>query len=284
MDKKIRVLILGWKGMLGNALVRYISSNENIYCAYTMSDNFLDKSAISFRVSESCIEETRNILSEWYDYVINCIWVIRPSDEPDSIRDTLFINAYFPQILAHLASSYAARVIHISTDCVFSGKIGNYSDKDIPDEMGIYGLSKFLGEIRFSPHITLRTSIIWRELWTQKNLLDWFLMTSESRVFWYANVMWNGVTTLVLSRIIERIIINNLFCQWWLFQIGSERVSKLHLLEIFKEIYNKDIEIIPREDFISDKTILSSREISQNFSDLILPIYEQVADLYDFYK
>lgn len=215
MDEKIKILIFGASGMLGNALMQYLTKNENFEVFSTTRQSPSSSKERKFRISpESLFTDLETLLSEQFDFVINAIGVIRPTGTKEDMYDSFFVNSYFPQILSQFSDRYGTRLIHVSTDCVFTGKNGNYAERDIPDEYGIYGMSKFLGEITRSPHLTLRTSIIGRELGTQKNLIDWFLSNANgASIKGYKNVFWNGVTTIVLAKIIERVIGNNLFSE-----------------------------------------------------------------------
>ena len=286
MDKKIKVLILGWAGMLWNALVKYLWRNWNIELDYSLRRSNWRWNCVSFELKwDSVLVDLEKLLRIKYDYVINCIGHIRPENTVEDTERSYFTNSYFPHVLASMASLYGSRVIHVSTDCVFSWKRGWYTDTDIPDETWVYGMSKFLGEIKTPPHITLRTSIIGREFGTKKNLLDWFLSQSDwTTINGYSKVFWNGVTTLTLSRIIERIIVQDLFIWGWLYQIGSETVDKYKLLSIVNDVYKREIQIQANGTVISDKAIIPSGAIVSHFSDLIKPLKIQIEELESFYR
>lgn len=270
--------------MLGNALVRFLWQ-ENLDVTGTVSSvPGIDE--ILFQVlPESLLWDLKRIIG-WctYDYIINCIWTIRPNDTKDEIYDTFFVNSYFPQILWMLCTENGIKCIHISTDCVFSWDKWMYGDNDLPDEVGIYGMSKFLWEIHQTWHLTIRTSIIGHELWdNSKNLLGWFLRNPDwSQITWYSWVYWNGITTLTLSQIIGRIITKDFVFTSGLIQIGSKKIDKYNLLLLLKKEYEKDITIVASDSIKSNKTIVPSKE-QQYFSDLILPLNEQIHQLATFY-
>lgn len=273
--------------MLGNALVRFLKSKgHNVTATVSSHPNEWE---IVFRVSrEGLLSDIEGILSQKrYDFIINCIGNIRPVDTKENIYESFLVNSYFPQVFWLLCTKYQSRFIHISTDCVFSGKKwDSYSHQDIPDETGIYGMSKFLWEVHQNRHITLRTSIIGRELGGQKkNLLDWFLSQEDNTmIHGYTKVLWNGVTTLTLAKIIGKIIDEDLFPQGGFFQVGSEVVNKYQLLHIVKDIFHKEITILPDTFTVSNKTIVSSGEVKMLFGDLITSLKEQIRDLYAFYN
>lgn len=288
MDKTIKTVLVFWgRWMLGNAVVRFLKL-EGYHVISTVSSH-PDDWEIVFRVNkENLLDDLGDILSQKkYDYVINCIWNIRPTDTKENIYESFLINSYFPQLLWMVSTQYQSRLIHVSTDCVFAWKKGSsYSCEDIPDETGVYGMSKFLWEVHQRGNITIRTSIIGRELGdNKKNLLDWFLSQSDdTTVYWYTNVFWNGVTTLTLAKIIGKIIDEDLLPQGWFFQVGSEIVSKFQLLNMAKDVFHKKITILPDDTIISDKTIISSDGIISSFGDIVTPLKDQVQDLYEFYK
>ncbi len=272
--------------MLGNILTKYLIQNDDFLVFSTIRGTPTDPSEKQFTASyDSLIPDLENLLSEKFDYVINAIGVIRPAWTKEDIYDCFFMNSYFPKVLEMVCTQYKSRLIHVSTDCVFDGKKWDYTDYDIPNETGVYGMSKFLWETIDAPHITLRTSIIWHELWTKKNLLDWFLSNPDwSTVKWYTNVFWNGVTTLVLAQIIERIIEKSLFTEWWLYQIWGESMSKYDLLCLVKKIYGRDIFIIKDPDVHSNKSIVMSDSMKSIMGNLIPKLDDQIMALNKFYN
>lgn len=281
--RKILVLWAGW--MLWNAVYKTLLENSNFKVIGTFSGAPKKETDLIFRITKDNITgDLERLLSERYDYIINCIGMIRPEDTTESVASSFLINSYFPQILREIASKNNSRVIHVSTDCVFSWKKWCYTENDIPDETGVYGVSKFLWENKYPPHITLRTSIIWRETsGTKRNLLDWFLQTNETQVKWYDHVYWNGITTVCLSKIIRRIIEWDMLQDVWFLQIWGEEISKYNLLKLISKIFQKNIEIIPDSTIVSDKTIIWSASQTL-FQDLISDYETQLNELKNFYE
>jgi dTDP-4-dehydrorhamnose reductase len=150
--------------------------------------------------------------------------------------------------------------------------------------VGIYCVSKFLGEVRQLPSLTIRTSIIGRELNNNRNLLDWFLSTTSHSVNGFAQVYWNGVSTITIAKIIKLIIEENINFNKPLIQIASDTVTKYDLLCFFKDIFNKDIDIIKYLDTASNKTLIPSIEQEKFFKNLIPPIKNQIEELKKFYE
>ncbi len=269
--------------MLGNAIKAYFLKNSDFFVVGTNREN-VKNSGIFFNIDENFRENIQRIIKiEKPEYVLNCIGFIRPTDTSEDFKKAILINSIFPQILSQICLAGGVRLIHFSTDCIFSGRKGSYSEVDIPDETSIYGVSKYLGELKQLPNLTIRTSIIGRERDVSKNLLDWFLNVTDKKVVGYKNVMWNGVTTLTIAKIMERIIENNLNFEKPLIQITSDKLSKYKLLDSFKEIFQKDVQVIPEEKNISDRTLIPSVEQEKYFQDIIPSIHEQIKELKDFY-
>lgn len=275
-----KILILWHTWMLWSAIEMYFKIKW--FKLWLTSTSWLN-SSIKFDVLNDILN-IENIINFYdYDYVINCIWTIRPNDTISEIQNTYIINSYFPKILNDLSIKYDFKFIHFSTDCVFNWKKWNYSIENIPNELWLYGLSKYLWEVKWKNTILIRTSIIWIENKTSKNLLNWFLLNKKwSKLKWYSNVIWNGVTTLVIWKIIERIINNNIKVNW-LIQVSSNKINKYDLLILFQKIFNTDFIIEKNGNIKSDKSLISSDDLGL-FTDLILPLEDQILELKEFYN
>lgn len=279
------VLILGGDGMLGNALVRYGQSVDGATILATSRRNKQD--VIQFEVDKDAVSNLAKIAKRVRpDFLINCIGVIRPGSGNEDLERSILVNSYFPQAVAQLCANLKIKMIHVSTDCVFRGIGGKYSIEDIPDELAVYGITKFLGEIRQKPHLTLRTSIIGRESETRKNLLDWFVDSAQKDevIRGFTDVYWNGVTTLTLAKIIFRIIMKDIPFDDVLIQIASETVSKYELLRIINNTYGLEAKIVEDGSVTSDKTLIPSKAQEAYFEDLIPSLKTQVAELKKFYE
>ena len=277
------VLVLGADGMLGNAIFKYFKEN-NINVIGTSRKNtqeyyFFDVNSFSLSSFEDLLKKYK------ISYIINCIGYIRPKDNSyEEINNSLLVNSIFPQKLSLVCLKLCIKLIHFSTDCIFSGKRVYYEDCDIPDESNIYGVSKFLGEVKELPNITIRTSIIGREVNNNRNLLDWFLATEEKEVGGYKEVFWNGVSTITVAKIVKKIIDNNIVFEKPIVQIASDKISKYDLLCIFKRIFNKDIIIKPDFSIKSNKTLKASDVQIKYFQEFLLPIEDQILELKNFYE
>lgn len=190
------------------------------------------------------------------DVVINCIGLIKQHPLASDPILSLETNALLPHRLALLCQASGARLIHISTDCVFSGAKGNYTEEDISDAQDLYGRSKYLGETSAPNAITLRTSIIGPELYTQYGLLAWFL-SQQQAVKGFKKAIFSGFTTDELSRIIADYVIPNPTLTG-LYHVSSDPISKYDLLTLFNEFYQRGLTITPQSDFVCDRSLNSN--------------------------
>lgn len=192
------------------------------------------------------------------DVVINCVGVIKQRAEAHSAIPSIAVNSLLPHLLARELENWGGRLIHISSDCVFSGSRGNYSEDDTSDADDLYGRSKFLGEVSAKNSVTLRTSIIGRELTHHNSLLDWFLQQNHRTLSGYTNALWSGVSTLHLSHLVGRIIREHPNLNG-LYHVSSGRMSKYELLLLFQQAYALDIHIDPDSTVSCDRSLNGSR-------------------------
>lgn len=224
-DNMKNILVIGAKGMLGYAVSTYFSTKDY---------NVTNISRSEFDIAFDPIENLEQYFAD-LDVVINCAGVIKPMIEKNTIENILKVNSIFPRNLAKLSNKYSVKCFHITTDCVYSGIKGNYSEADYFDAEDVYGLSKNAGEN--SECMVLRTSIIGEEKGQSRSLLEWAKSQAGKDVNGYTNHFWNGVTTVYLAEVIENILLNNLY-QKGLFHIHSPNtVNKFELLKIFNSAY-----------------------------------------------
>ncbi|BCB03448.1 NAD(P)-dependent oxidoreductase [Bacillus sp. KH172YL63] len=197
------------------------------------------------------------LLAERSDIVINATGLLNDYAEAH-VKESIEVNALLPHALVDIVNEYGGKLIHISTDCVFSGNRGKYTEQDVKDGSNIYSKTKSLGEIQSSPHLTIRTSIIGPELKDDGiGLLHWFLR-QQGEIYGYQNVYWNGVTTLELAKAIEDLINEGIS---GLYHLSADKgISKYELLVLFKETFQKyEVEIIPVPEPVHDKTLIHTR-------------------------
>lgn len=188
------------------------------------------------------------------DLLINCIGIVKQLPAAQDSLQSIAVNALFPHQLAKMCRERNIRFIHISTDCVFSGNRGNYSELDPSDAEDLYGKTKFLGEVAYPGCLTIRTSIIGRELSTAHGLIDWFLSQEGRTVPGYKKAIFSGLTTTALSGIIGHIIADYPDLHG-VVQVASEPISKFDLLQLVKKTYHLNITIEPDETVINDRSL-----------------------------
>ena len=188
------------------------------------------------------------------DFIVNCVGIIKQRTQANDAAVSLEINALLPHRLAQWAHSWGGRVIHFSTDCVFSGACGDYTEQDPSDALDLYGRSKFLGEVVKANALTLRTSMIGREIGEHVSLLDWFLAQRGGRVYGYRRVVYSGVTTNHLADLVT-VIIRNYPELSGLFQVVSAPLSKYELLCLLRDAYSADILIEPDDEEVSNRSM-----------------------------
>lgn len=191
------------------------------------------------------------------DIVINCIGIVKQSDEAKNAVVTVGINALLPHQLTQLCGEVGARLIHFSTDCVFSGHDGPYCDTDPPDPMDLYGRSKLLGEVESPGCLTIRTSIVGRELKRGRGLFDWFFSQKGGRVRGYRCALYSGLTTLAMAEVVQMLIeCHSSLSGIW--QVSGDPIDKFSLLELVNKVYRLGIHVEPDETFQCDRRLDSS--------------------------
>jgi dTDP-4-dehydrorhamnose reductase len=261
----MKILILGISGMLGNVIFRKLSTfHEYEVFGTSRSASCLpsfDTSLHNNVISEFDVENTDlliNLLSKLKpDLVINCIGLVKQVKESADLMRALSVNSLLPHRLAKILSLTDARLIHISTDCVFSGSKGMYKETDIPDATDVYGRTKLMGELSYKNTVTLRTSIIGHELNANRSLVNWFL-SQETDVKGFSRAIFSGLPTVELAEIIHRHIIPNINLTG-LYHVSSNPIDKYSLLKIIAKVYKKNITIDEDKTFIIDRSLDSSR-------------------------
>ncbi len=192
------------------------------------------------------------------DVVLNCIGIVKQLREAENPSKTIAINALFPHLLFELCEQSGIRLISISTDCVYSGEKGNYVEEDQSDAHDLYGRTKLLGEVVEKNSLTLRTSMIGRELERGVGLVEWLLSQKGGRVQGYKHAIFSGFTTSALARILADII-NDHPGLAGLYHVSSDPISKFDLLCLMRDVMRLDIEVEPHEEFLCDRSLNSSK-------------------------
>lgn len=262
--KVLKVLVLGANGMLGSAMMRELARTPNIECIGTVrlpstALLTLEKTArFIANIDVTKIEQLESVFDQVQPHVvINCIGLVKQDPASEDPLMAISINALLPHQLAALCQKGGARLIHLSTDCVFSGDRGNYVESDFADASDLYGRSKYLGEVKDPHALTIRTSIIGHELAGTQGLLEWFLSQQE-RCKGYTRAIFSGLPTTVLAKLICEKVLPNTGLSG-VYHVSSNPISKYNLLKLIASEYGKSIEIVPSEELVIDRSLNSER-------------------------
>lgn len=262
----MKVLILGASGMLGSATFREFSSDARYEAWGTLRSGGLrerfspeSRARLITGVDVTDQDALVSLLARIRpDAVINCVGVIKQASTAKDPLVTLPLNSLLPHRLAHLCGLAGARLVHISTDCVFSGKKGMYVESDMSDAEDLYGKSKYMGELHDFPHaITLRTSIIGHELGTNLALVDWFL-SQTGPVKGFTKAIFSGLPTVELARVIKDLVLPKQGPSG-LYHVSVDPIDKFRLLSLVAKVYGKQIDIEPDDKLHIDRSLDSSR-------------------------
>lgn len=264
-SKPMTVLVLGVSGMLGSAVFRVLGSETPISVKGTLRSA---EALVHFSEAEReniitgvDVESTDSLLSLMATLrpsaVINCIGLVKQLSSSKDPLLALPINSILPHRLARMCSVAGARLIHISTDCVFSGKAGNYREEDTADADDLYGRTKLIGEVDYPHAVTLRTSIIGHELTGNRSLLSWFL-SQKGAVPGFTRAVFSGLTTIELARVIERVVLPDATLHG-LYHVAAKPIDKFSLLKLIAEVYQKPTEITPNGSLVIDRSLNAER-------------------------
>ena len=281
----MNILILGATGMLGHKLMQVLSQRFKVIGtvrgpATTYADHPVlrqmpllgDVRVENFDSVVHALASARPVV------VINCIGIVKQLPAAKDPLLSIAINALFPHQLARLCQATGTRLIHVSTDCVFSGCKGNYAESDVADAEDLYGRTKFLGEVSYDGCLTLRTSIIGRELETSHGLIEWFLSQEGKTIHGYKRAIFSGFTTNAFAEIIAQIITEHPDMQG-VWHVASEPISKFELLSLVKQVYGLDVQIEPDETVVIDRSLNADRFrratglVPPSWSDMIEQMY-----------
>ena len=260
-----RVLVLGASGMLGNAVLRYFHNSPG-YAAFgtTRSAAVLQHLPPTLHkqiVLGVDVEQFDTLVMAFAkvrpQVVVNCIGVVKQMAEADDPLFAIPINSVLPHRLARLSRVAGARFIHVSTDCVFDGRKGMYTEADFPDAYDLYGRSKLLGEVDYEHAITLRTSIIGHEIASAHGLVGWFL-AQEGPVRGFTKAIFSGLPTVELARVIRDAVIPNPSLRG-VYHVSAEPIAKYDLLCQIAKAYGRATTITPDDKLLIDRSLDSSR-------------------------
>jgi len=283
----MKILVFGVSGMLGNAMFRVLSENAEIevlgtarscsvqrYFVPEMSKNII--AGVDVGNQDALTHVFAKVKPQ---VVINCIGLIKQLAVTDDPLQALPINAMLPHRLAQFCDLGGARLVHVSTDCVFSGTKGGYRESDSADATDLYGRSKHLGEVTYPHTITLRTSIIGHELSSSHALLDWFL-AQKDQVKGYTKAIFSGLPTVELARVVRDEVLPRSELSG-LYHVASAPIAKYDLLKLIAGVYGKKIEIIPDDALVIDRSLNAER--FKDATDYVVPPWpELVKRMFEF--
>jgi dTDP-4-dehydrorhamnose reductase len=267
----IKILVLGGTGLLGNAVVRHFSKQKdyNVTATYRTEGLEIPCSKVRFDALSDLPEK----LSTDYDYVLNCIGIIKPFIAADVVT-AIKINAVFPQLLAQWCEKESMKLIHITSDCVYSGQKGKYVESDLHDALDIYGKSKSLGECPKSA-MMLRTSIIGEEIHKDASLISWAKSRKGKTISGYSTHFWNGVTTAYYAKICDTIIRQGLYERDIFHVFAQDDVTKLDMMHMFNEKFNLGMTIEATKPPLCDRTLRTEKSLNKKLG---IPTVKQMVE------
>jgi dTDP-4-dehydrorhamnose reductase len=258
LGKIMKIYVLGSKGMLGRYVTKYLKNKYNVI---GLARKDIDASSVN---EESLHAKLHHLGIKENDVVINCVGTIKPQIDALGDLNGIQVNSVFPRFLANVCEKINVKLIHPTTDCVFTGLKGKYNEKDIHDISDVYGRTKSLGEPNNCT--VIRTSIIGEEVGQGRSLVEWIKSSSNTTVFGFTNHYWNGVTCLEFAKICEKIIETN---GYWtgVRHIHSNTLNKKELVELISDVYGLNVTVTPKETpIMCDRSILSIYDTVENMS------------------
>jgi dTDP-4-dehydrorhamnose reductase len=265
LSKELKVLVLGASGMLGNAVLRWFSKSPG----YSVQGSVRSSSSMSLlpqALHEKVIcgvnvDDADALLALFGrtrpDVVINCVGLVKQLAEAGDPLAAIPINSLLPHRLVRLCRIAGARLVHVSTDCVFNGSKGMYREDDIADANDLYGRSKFLGEVNDPQAVTLRTSIIGPELDTAHGLVSWFL-SQRGRVKGFNRAVFSGLPTVELARVMRDFVIPRADLHG-VYHVSATPITKYELLSLIASVYGSSVDLVPDGELIIDRSLDSTR-------------------------
>jgi dTDP-4-dehydrorhamnose reductase len=286
-----RILILGASGMLGSSLFRTLSKDPRFEVFGSLRDpnlkQYFDQALHHSLTSGIDMKNETDLLNFLQitkpDFLINCVGIIKQQPNAGDYFENISINSLFPQRLALVCAEKNIRFLHFSTDCVFSGVSGHYSENDFADANDLYGRTKFLGEVIAPNCITLRTSIIGHELNGNKSLIDWFLSQSNE-VKGFTRAIFSGMPAIEIARVISEYIVPNTDL-YGLYHLSAEPINKYELLKLVAKVYGLKIKITKDDNVVIDRSLRSDRFRKltgfqpKAWSELVTAMYGEYLDI-----
>ncbi len=261
----MKVLVFGASGMIGSAMFRVLSAKKEWQVWGTLRSDeakrFFPEDQRDKLVAGVDVEK-QDVLVRMFarvqpDLVVNCIGLTKHHKEAEDPQLALPLNALLPHRMADLCAVAGARLIHVSTDCVFAGTKGNYGEADAPDAVDVYGKAKHLGEVDYPHAITLRTSTIGHELQSAYGLLEWFL-SQQGSCKGFNRAIFSGLPNTEFARVVRDVVIPRPDLHG-LYHVGADPIGKYELLKLIARVYGKQIDIVREDEFMIDRSLNSGR-------------------------
>ena len=261
----VKVLILGAAGMLGHTLFRSLSQDNELDVFGTVRghntmvfENIASGGSIIYGVDATQSLALRGLIENIQPHVVvNCIGVIKQKGHEIPTHEMIEINTLLPHMLAQFCEEFDARLIHFSTDCVFDGVDGGYTEDTLPNSSDLYGRSKALGEVVSQNCLTLRTSIIGHELTSSLSLIDWYLSQS-GEVSGFTRAYFSGLPTIYWAILLQRLILHHRDLAG-LYHVSSERISKFELLRLVSQVYSEGPTLLRDDSMVIDRSLKCDR-------------------------
>lgn len=279
----MRILILGGNGMIGHKMYQVLSkSYEDTWVLFKKKadqvafNEIFNKDKIVDNFDLTQFDKLAIILDKLSpDVIINAAGITIRRGINDNKYKSILVNTALPHFLDNWTKTNNKRLIHFSTDCVFSGKKGFYTEESVTDAEDTYGKTKALGEVISTNSLTLRSSMIGRELENKTELLEWFLDQNETKVKGFTNVIYSGITTIRMANYVH-IIIRDYPEMHGIYNVSSNSISKYDLVNIFNSLFMKGISIVPDNNYTSNKDLDSKKFYEE--TNLIKPNWKELAE------
>jgi len=285
MDANQKVVVIGGAGMLGHKIFQRLRKNRECICtlrgnredALLKKVELLQGPDVRWNVDVSDFDGLRSLLEELNPaWIVNCVGIIKQRSAAQAAIPSIQINSLLPHYLAEWAEAWNGRLIHFSTDCVFDGRRGNYTETDTSNAEDLYGRTKYLGEVGGRANaLTLRTSFIGRELCHCQGLLEWFLAQDHGRIRGFRKVIYSGVTTNFMARLVERIM-NDHPSLSGLYQATAPPISKHDLLSRLRDRFGLEVEI-EADDMVVSVRSMSCEKLSRTIG-YVPPAWQELVD------
>lgn len=261
----MKVLVFGASGMIGSAMLRVLSEKKEWEVRGTLRSSALKRffpEPLAGKLIPDVDVEKHDALVRVFaqvqpDVVVNCVGLTKHHSEAEDPLLAIPLNALLPHRLADLCAATGSRLVHVSTDCVFSGTRGGYVEDDAPDAVDVYGKSKHLGEVDDAHAITLRTSTIGHELQSAYGLLEWFL-SQQGSCKGFNRAIFSGLPNTEFARVVRDVVIPRPGLHG-LYHVGADPISKYELLKLIARVYGKQIDIVRDDEFMIDRSLNSAR-------------------------